>query len=106
MLLHNLSHFSPKEERSDELLPVIKKPQQLTCASSYAMNGVRAQTSGVASPKFLGAKMFRRATVFCLGRRFSKHKMTRYAKNVGGMPPLGYSYGSNLEGAHASISTF
>jgi len=37
---------------------------------------------------FLGGKMFdfRRATV-CLGRRLSKHKMNRYAKNSGGMPP-------------------
>jgi len=25
---------------------------------------------------------------FCLGRRFSKHKMARYAKNSGGMDPL------------------
>jgi len=29
---------------------------------------------------------FRRATVFCLGHRFSKPKMIEYAKNVGGMP--------------------
>jgi len=25
---------------------------------------------------------------FCLGRRFSKHQMTRYAKNFGGHGPL------------------
>jgi len=32
-----------------------------------------------------------KTTAFCLGHRFSKHKMTRYAKNLGGMsslPPL------------------
>jgi len=29
---------------------------------------------------------------FCLGRRFSNHKMTRYAKNFGvAMPPPGYA---------------
>jgi len=47
--------------------------------------------------KNLGAKMFdfRRATVFLFGRRFSKHKMTRYAKNFGGYVPPGppvYAY--------------
>jgi len=26
---------------------------------------------------------FRQATVFCLGYRLSKHKMNRYAKNLG-----------------------
>jgi len=38
--------------------------------------------SGVACPKFWGGQnvWFRRATAFCLGRRFSKQKMTRYAK--------------------------
>jgi len=29
----------------------------------------------------------RRATVFGLGHRFSKHKMTGYAKDLGGMAP-------------------
>jgi len=28
---------------------------------------------------------------FCLGRRFSKHKMTKYVKNWGAWPP-GYAY--------------
>jgi len=39
--------------------------------------------------KFRGAKMFdfRQATVFCLGYRPSKHKMTRYANNLGGVVP-------------------
>jgi len=46
-----------------------------------------------------GAKVFdfRWATVFCLGYRLSKHKMTRYAKNVGGMAPWAlsvYAYGT------------
>ena len=34
---------------------------------------------------------FTRATVFCLGYRLSKHKMTRYAKNLGGHGPLATS---------------
>jgi len=29
---------------------------------------------------------FRQTTVYCLGRRFSKHKITRFAKNLG-VPP-------------------
>jgi len=40
--------------------------------------------------KILGAKMFnfRRTTLFCLGYRFTKHKMTIYAKNLwGAMTP-------------------
>jgi len=46
---------------------------------------------------FSGAKYFdfKRATVFCLGHRLSKHKMT-YAKNLGGRGPIGppsYIYG-------------
>jgi len=45
-----------------------------------------SQGSGVASPKIWEPKMFdfRRATVFCMGCRFLKHKMTRAAKN----PPV------------------
>ena len=52
--------------------------------------------SGAANPNFWrGAKNlevdkicnFRWATAFCLGRRFSKHKMTGSAKNLGGMGP-------------------
>jgi len=35
---------------------------------------------------------FRQATVFCLGRRFSKHKMTRFAKNLEGLGLPGYVY--------------
>jgi len=31
---------------------------------------------------------------FCLGRRFSKHKISRYAKNFGTPGPRGYAYGS------------
>jgi len=49
-----------------------------------------SEHSGVASPKFWWANMFhfRRATLFCLGYRFSEHKMNRYAKNlVGEMAP-------------------
>ena len=38
---------------------------------------------------------FRRAAGFCLGYRFSKHKMTRFAKNWVACPPgpLGYAHG-------------
>jgi len=37
-----------------------------------------------------GAKYFdfKRATIFCLWHRFTKHKTTRYARNLWGMPPL------------------
>ena len=53
--------------------------------------------SAVTSLKFLGAKMlnFRQITLFCLGYHLSKHKMTIYAKNLGGMAPRttpGYAY--------------
>ena len=57
--------------------------------------------SGVASPKiFEGAKKFgvtkifdfRRATAVCLGYRLSKHKTTRYAKNLRGHGTPGYVY--------------
>jgi len=41
--------------------------------------------NGEASPKFGGFKIvdFRKATVFYLGQRFSKLKLTIYAKTVG-----------------------
>jgi len=57
--------------------------------------------SVVASPEiFWGAKMFdfRRITLFCLEKRFSKHKMSIFSKNLGeAMAPLappGYAYAS------------
>ena len=46
-------------------------------------------------PKKLGGgKMFdfRRITLFCLVKRFSKHKMTICSKNWGGLGPPGYAY--------------
>jgi len=51
------------------------------------------QRSVVVSPKILGGKNFggskmfdfRRATLFCVRYRLSKHKMTRYSKNLGAM---------------------
>ena len=49
------------------------------------------QTSEVASPKiFGGGKLFdtRRITLFSLQKRLSKHKMTIFSKNLGGMAPL------------------
>jgi len=55
------------------------------------------RTSGVASPKHWveqkncgGAKMFdlRWITLFCLEKRLSKHKITIFSKNLGGMAPL------------------
>ena len=63
----------------------------------------RLQCSGVASPKIgkgkkiWGVKMFdcRRITLFCLGKRLSKHKITIFSKNFGGPWPLcspGYTY--------------
>jgi len=55
--------------------------------------------NGVASPEILGkGKMFgfRRITLFCLEKRFSKHKMTIFSKNLGGamapLAPTGYAY--------------
>jgi len=46
-------------------------------------------SSVVASPRFWGEYFdFRRATVFCVGHRLTKHKTTRYARNFGGMAPL------------------
>jgi len=47
--------------------------------------------------KIWGAKMldFRRITLFCLEKRFSKHKITFFSKNWGGHGPFppGYAYG-------------
>ena len=45
--------------------------------------------SGVASPKFWGAKYydFKRATLFCLENLLSKHKTIRYTRNLMGMAP-------------------
>jgi len=40
---------------------------------------------------------FRRIIVFCLEKRISKHKMTIFSTNLGGMaslPPHGYAYGA------------
>jgi len=60
--------------------------------------------SGAVSPNFWGAKMFhfRRATVYCLGHRFPKHKMTGYAKNLAGAwsagPHPGNAYGPLTHG--------
>jgi len=38
---------------------------------------------------------FRRITLFCLEKRFSKHKISIFSKNLGGMASLalpGYAY--------------
>jgi len=50
--------------------------------------------SGVASPKNWGGKMFdfRQITLFCLRYRFSKHKMTIYAKHLREHGPLGLTW--------------
>ena len=58
----------------------------------------RSQPKHFLGEKIWGAKMFdfRRTTLFCLGKRFSKHKMTIFSKNVwGGIAPLdppGHAY--------------
>jgi len=46
---------------------------------------------GVAAAQNFGGDCFgfRRMTLFCLGYRLSKHKMTIYAKNLGCYVPLG-----------------
>ena len=51
-------------------------------------------SSGVATQKFGGSKMFdfRRITLFCLKKRLSKHKMTIFFKILGGHGPPGYAY--------------
>jgi len=43
---------------------------------------IRGPASGVANPKLWGAKCWTlgKQQHFCLGRRLSKHKMTRYSK--------------------------
>jgi len=48
--------------------------------------GTTSVTSGGASPKFWGAKMFdvSRITLFCLEKCLSKHKMTIFSKHFGG----------------------
>ena len=66
-----------------------------------------AAHSGVVSPKFGGAKLFdfRRVTVFCLGYCLSKHKTTKYAKNLGGCPP-GYTYDASVKLCALAARTF
>jgi len=50
----------------------------------------------------LGGKYFdlKRAMIFDLGHRLSKHKTTRYARNSGGvlapLAPPGYAYGMRM----------
>jgi len=56
--------------------------------------------SGVASPRIWGGQMFdfRRITLFCLEKRFFKHKMTMFSKIWGVMAPLAppvYAYGTH-----------
>jgi len=48
------------------------------------------QRQQCSQPKTLGGSYFefKRATVFCLGHRVSKHKTTRYAKNLKSPWPL------------------
>jgi len=49
----------------------------------------RVYTSDVTSPKFLGSKSFGfKRAIFCLGHRLAKHKMTRYARNLGCHEPF------------------
>jgi len=59
------------------------------------------RASSVASPKIWGGgKMFdfRRIALFCLEKRISKHKMTKFSKYLGAgmapLPPPGYASGS------------
>jgi len=63
---------------------------------------LKSRSSSVASLKFRGGQIldFRLATVLCMGCRLSKHKITRYSKNSGGMAPLatpGCAYVSESE---------
>jgi len=48
--------------------------------------------SGVARPTFFcrpNLLTLASNSIFCLGHHLSKHKMTRYARNLGSMTPLG-----------------
>jgi len=58
--------------------------------SQTAVSGVASQKFGGGDKQFGGAKMFyfRRITLFCLEKRLSKHKMSMFSKNLGGMAPL------------------
>ena len=73
---------------------ILKQKQELKrCTGKInAKNLFGTECNGVACLQFLrapkdiiGTKMFnfRGATVFCFGCRFSKHKLTRYAKHLG-----------------------
>ena len=66
-----------------------QRSKKVTRRSFSLGHAYAASGSGVASPKFLGSKSLtlREQRYNCLGRRFSKHKMTRYAKNLGGAWP-------------------
>ena len=51
------------------------------------MSSYRCDVSGAARPKIFGEAIhfyFKWAAVFCLGHCLSKHKMTRYTRNLGG----------------------
>jgi len=67
------------------------------CRQVYPSNIWSMTTSGVASPKIGGGKVFdfRRITGFCLEKRLSKHKMTIFSENFGGatapLAPPGYA---------------
>jgi len=71
---------------------------QTFSAEGHIEKFIATKGSGVASPNILRrGKMFgfRRITLFCLEKRVSKHKMTIFSKNLGGMAPLalpGYAY--------------
>ena len=68
----------------------------------FLISGKTGQWHG--QPKILGGRKlltFKQSTVFCLGHRFSKNKMTRHAINLVGawppLPPLGYAYEGRVE---------
>jgi len=65
---------------------------QRNCKLFEILNDKKSVTwqNSVASIKVCGAKMFnsRRKTLFWLGYRLSKHKMTLFSKNLGGMTLL------------------
>jgi len=81
----------PARVRGDAALGELETPHGFQLSLVILLAPHQDGTSNVASSKCWGAKSFdvRRMTLFCLGYRLSKHKMTICSKHfVGGHSPL------------------